>query len=534
MLLNHDCELSPSVLPHPHRSRLKKWVFTFRKILMASTKNPRAHRYLRNHSAILAEKRQQIRSNNIWMIHPFSIFRQWWDFLMIIHLTASLLLVPYKVFDIHRLEPTWPFIKNYLLGVCCLDVLINFFTGSNLQHTNPFLLSSRFYSSGQVELNLQKIASNYFLSSIFDILGSFPTDLFFLTRTSPSVSKELASWLHIFRIISARRYLIKIAEAYNISAIYFGLFSFVPLLMITLHWLACSTWLIPVTVTSLSSIRQPVPQSWINQNFLWEKTGNEAYWATLIRTVTILTRSGVLINEMQTPEDQYVVAVLQSISMLVLCWIVCHGMRLYKSRNCSQLKYAAAVAQLKKYMSYKHLPELAQRRFLVYYEFRFQRRFFQEQEILSTLSTQMRQEIRMHACRKLVENVAFFNNLPVGLLARIVSHLVPEVFLTNDVIVRANMPGDCMYFIATGTVAIYGISGTEICHLEDGAHFGEIAMVMPNERRVATVVAVEVCELYKLERTDFMRTIYPYPVLWESIKKIAVERHEKTQTIDER
>lgn len=128
MLLNHDCELSSSVLPHPHSSRLKKWVFTFRKILMASTKNPRAHRYLRNHSAILAEKRQQIRSN-MWMIHPFSIFRQWWDFLMIIHLTASLLLVPYKVFDIHRLELTWPFFKNYLLGVCCLDVVINFFTG---------------------------------------------------------------------------------------------------------------------------------------------------------------------------------------------------------------------------------------------------------------------------------------------------------------------------------------------------------------------------------------------------------------------
>lgn len=140
----------------------------------------------------------------------------------------------------------------------------------------------------------------------------------------------------------------------------------------------------------------------------------------------------------------------------------------------------------------------------------------------------MRQEIRMHSCRKLVENVPFFNNIPLTLLARIVALMKSEIFLTNDVIVRANTPGDCMYFIATGTVAVYTPSGKEVCHLEDGAHFGEIALVMPDEKRIASVVAVEVCELYRLERADFSRTIHPYPMLWERIKQIAMERHEKT------
>lgn len=68
----------------------------------------------------------------------------------------------------------------------------------------------------------------------------------------------------------------------------------------------------------------------------------------------------------------------------------------------------------------------------------------------------------MHGCRKLVENVAFFKNLPINLLVRIVLCLKLEIFLVNDVIVRANTPGDSMYFISSGTVAIYTKSGKEV------------------------------------------------------------------------
>lgn len=68
----------------------------------------------------------------------------------------------------------------------------------------------------------------------------------------------------------------------------------------------------------------------------------------------------------------------------------------------------------------------------------------------------------MHTCRKLVENVAFFKNLPITLLVRIVSCLKSEIFLPNDVIVKGGAVGDCMYFISTGTVAVYSKTGVEV------------------------------------------------------------------------
>lgn len=206
-------------------------------------------------------------------------------------------------------------------------------------------------------------------------------------------------------------------------------------------------------------------------------------------------------------------------------------MQFFQGINSSKLKYQAAHAHLWQYMSHKQLPRKTQGRIVQYYEFKFQRRFFREPEILSILSLHMRQEIRMHSCRKLVENVSIFNNLPTSMLARIVGLLKSEIYLTNDLIVKANQTGDCMYFIQCGTVAVYTPNGKEVCHLEDGAHFGEIALVMPDAKRVASVVAVETCKLYKLERADFARTIHPYPMLWERVKKIAIERHEKTTII---
>lgn len=128
----------------------------------------------------------------------------------------------------------------------------------------------------------------------------------------------------------------------------------------------------------------------------------------------------------------------------------------------SKHKYVEMVRQLKEYMHYKLLPDYMQKRLLTYYEFRFQKSYFREHEILNTVSGQLRQEIVMHLCRKLVENVDFFKNLPLNLLLRIVSCLKSEIFLLNDVIIRANTTGDCMYFIASGTVAVFTKSGKEV------------------------------------------------------------------------
>lgn len=68
-----------------------------------------------------------------------------------------------------------------------------------------------------------------------------------------------------------------------------------------------------------------------------------------------------------------------------------------------------------------------------------------------------------------------------------------------------------------------------MAHLTDGSHFGEIALVADNDNlRVASVIAVDPCELYNLSRRDFSKAIEPYPDLYYRIKKQAQQRLEAT------
>lgn len=364
---------------------------------------------------------------------------------------------------------------------------------------------------------------------VADLLGSLPTDIAFSrTWQEFKVARELASLMCLFRVFSLISYMKKIALAYNAPMAVYDVCVVIFWLAITLHWQSCLYWLVPVATTSLRLPERPSNDSWIHEKNLWDEPKPQQYLLCLLRAVPIFMKSGCLHSKPKNEADLTLLLILQTLGTLTIYILTARVMQLFKGANSPSIKYHSNMEQLKRYMKHQQLPRTSQLRIMAYYEFRFQHQYFRENEILHTLSTQMRQEIGMHACRKLVENVTFFSNLPFLLLTRIVALLKSEIFLTNDVIVRVNQPGDCMYFIATGTVAIYTISGKEVCHLEDGAHFGEIALVMPEERRVASVVAVEICELYRLDRIDFIRTIYPYPMLWERIKNIAIQRHEKT------
>lgn len=66
-------------------------------------------------------------------------------------------------------------------------------------------------------------------------------------------------------------------------------------------------------------------------------------------------------------------------------------------------------------------------------------------------------------------------------------------------------------------------------HLEDGEYFGEYSLLKQQEPREHSVIAVEICELYRLEYSDFVKVIMTYPDLIEKITRHALERIEATE-----
>lgn len=73
----------------------------------------------------------------------------------------------------------------------------------------------------------------------------------------------------------------------------------------------------------------------------------------------------------------------------------------------------------------------------------------------------------------------------------------------------------------------------KICHLEEGAHFGEITLVMEKEYRIASVIAIETCEVGILTQADFQKVIAPYPYIVTRLRKLARKRLKDTMRLEE-
>lgn len=69
--------------------------------------------------------------------------------------------------------------------------------------------------------------------------------------------------------------------------------------------------------------------------------------------------------------------------------------------------------------------------------------------------------------------------------------------------------------------------------MSDGAHFGEIAFLVADQRRITSVIALEVCEVYLLNRKDFHQCIAIHSELLAEIEHIAKKRIEQTIEIEE-
>ena len=130
--------------------------------------------------------------------------------------------------------------------------------------------------------------------------------------------------------------------------------------------------------------------------------------------------------------------------------------------SASSNKYHEMLRQLRDYMQFKKLPENMMKHIICYFNFRFQRNFFKEDEILGTLSHKLIDEINIQTCERLLDNVTIFKGLPFSIVLKLTERMTAEIFLPNEVIVKAGTLGDAMYFISSGKVAVYSSGGKEV------------------------------------------------------------------------
>src|SRR5262249_1720190 len=85
----------------------------------------------------------------------------------------------------------------------------------------------------------------------------------------------------------------------------------------------------------------------------------------------------------------------------------------------------------------------------------------------------------------------------------------------NEVVFREGEIGDCVHLLAKGTVAVrVSTPAGEVATLDvlrPGEAFGEQALVGDDDRRSATIVALERTETMRLTRDDFVKLLADQP-----------------------
>ena len=125
---------------------------------------------------------------------------------------------------------------------------------------------------------------------------------------------------------------------------------------------------------------------------------------------------------------------------------------------------------------------------------------------------------------ELVALVPLFEGVDKDKLQSIADLLKPQLIVPGETLCTAGEPGDCMYFISSGAIAVQ-TDGAPIV-LGSGDFFGEIAL-LKNAPRTATVIAESFCEVLILHSSDFTKLLSENLSLKETIEKVAEQRLSK-------
>ncbi|XP_068968408.1 potassium/sodium hyperpolarization-activated cyclic nucleotide-gated channel 1-like isoform X1 [Bombus flavifrons] len=516
-------------------NKLNRW---FLKLRILSRRHPLTRWCLKSTTAVNYEISRHLKSHR-YMIHPFSLFRIVWESLMIVFTFVALLVTPVSITFFFGRHTNWHVINDTMNIVFLCDIVMWFFTGYYDYRTKVTVLDPVIVA--------RKYLQSYFF---IDILTVLPIGL--IDYIIPN-SMWYCTTLNMMKILRVRNiivYFSRVRDVYRISFQLHKILESCTVVIICIHWAACLQYYVPISVDTLGTLSN---NSWIkSSHFVIKRTKVQKYLVCLHRSIVACARSAHYLD-MKTQEDIILNLILTIIGFLgnvfllskyllyqvlsldlqiVTAFLVAQFSQLMTTFNITIKRHLKIIQQLQEYMRYKELPHALQRRLLTFYHYRNRKSFERNKKIINEVSPYLREELILHNYLRLINSVELFKHLPETVIVQLTSSLHSEIYMTGDEIVKAGTRGEALYFISSGTVAVYTVVGKEVCHLEDGSYFGEIALVMDTEHRVATIVAVETCEIFVLYRHDFQRFISPYPDLLNRLQNVALEHLNESLPLD--
>uniref|UniRef100_A0A673FI39 Potassium/sodium hyperpolarization-activated cyclic nucleotide-gated channel 2-like n=1 Tax=Sinocyclocheilus rhinocerous TaxID=307959 RepID=A0A673FI39_9TELE len=477
----------------------------------------------------VAAEQERVKSFGVWIIHPYSDFRFYWDLVMLCLMMGNLVILPWGI-TFFEDQNTLPWITFNVASdtLFLADLVFNFRTGI-MEADNT-----------QIILDPQVISRRYLRGwFLVDFISSIPVDYIFLVvdiearlesaevyRTARALRivrfTKILSLLRLLRLSRLIRYIHQWEEifhmTYDLASAVVRIVNLIGMMLLLCHWDGCMQFMVPML--------QDFPSNcWVSKNNMVNATWDVQYSYALFMAMSHMLCIGYGAQAPEGATDVWLTMMSMIVGATCYAMFLGNATNLIQSLDASHRQYQEKYKQVEQYMSFHKLPADMRQRIHDYYEHRFQGKMFDEENILEELSDPLKEEIVNYNCRGLVANMPLFANADPHFVTVLLTKLRFEVFQPGDIIIREGTLGRKMYFIQHGCVSVI-THDNKVKKLNDGCYFGEICL-LTRGRRTASVRADTYCRLYSLSVSSFNEVLEENPLMRRAFESVAVDRLDR-------
>ncbi|CAH0554070.1 unnamed protein product [Brassicogethes aeneus] len=516
--MSHNC-----TLPEDKKEK-SRYENNWRNLILISGVHPRTSEIFQTKMEIEAERQRHLNSKYKFMIHPFSKFKIYYDiYFLVVNVVSTLVCVDLMTKNPYEAQ-TRIFVTAYAIPHW-LDVIMYFLTGR--------IKDNRL----DVVLNPKKVCKMY-LKSTFIIDFTFVFTILMVNWFANEVegcdvTLKVLVFLQLFSMpLRINKFMLVMDFLkIQIKGFYSCIFG------IVYYW-----WMIDMLADYKIMLTKFIihfnysDETFRNQSttYRYETSGMEYFTRSLNRHIQCFYWSMTMVSEEIIIWFEQLICflfiVIGSVAHLFMVIII---LLYILSKFESRTKFDSLLNQVENYAEDKKLPKPIKDRLMQYYTHKFRNRYFNEANIMSMSSDGLVEDVHKHICRKVIR-IPFFSPLTQKEISSILKYFEVELYMPKDIIYYNGSLVDYIYFISSGTVAAYTISGLEAYHLGDGDFFGFLDIIGSEFRRETTTISLEITEIFKIRYQHVFEHFNNFPGLLRSMEIESKKRKSIIQDLEKK